>query len=86
MRTKTIGQLIDELTIVNLKIWRCEDIKHDNADNDAVVAAACRKTNILNPQRNQLIQAIDEACNELAEGLSQHLFAQGDTKSYGKKM
>ena len=81
---KTFGQLVDELIVTNLKIWRCEDIKHEYEDDDEVLAEACRKTNILNPQRNKLIQAIDELLNESAEGRKQELFSQGDTKIYGK--
>lgn len=57
---KTIGELIDELIIVNLKIWACEDIKRIHEDDDKKVADACRKTNKLNPRRNALIAAINE--------------------------
>jgi len=72
----TIGNLIDQLTIVNLKIWMLEDIKRDSED-DAEIAEACRKTNSLNPQRNQLIAAIDEKIDGKSSGLN--------TKIYGKK-
>jgi len=51
----TLGSLIDKLTIVNLKIWMFEDVKRDSK-NDHIVADATRKTNILNRQRNNLIQ------------------------------
>ncbi len=81
---KTLGNLIDELTIVNLKIWNCEDIKH-TSKNDKEIADACRKTNILNPQRNDLIQTIDEKINHMVEtGELQKLYGQGKTKIYGK--
>ena len=72
----TIGNLIDQLTIVNLKIWNLEDLKRDS-DDDTVIADACRKTNVLNVQRNELIAAIDEEIT----GQSSHL----NTKTYGKK-
>ena len=49
-----LGELIDKLTIVNLKIWHLEDIKRDS-DDDSKVATACRKTNVLNTQRNLLM-------------------------------
>jgi len=55
----TVGNLIDQLSIVNLKIWMLEDVKRDS-DDDKAIADACRKTNTLNVQRNQLIAAIDE--------------------------
>jgi hypothetical protein len=57
---KQIGELIDELIIINMKIWKCEDDKRNHEDNDKIVADACRKTNVLNPRRNALIAAINE--------------------------
>lgn len=81
---KTLGNLIDELSITNLKIWMLEDIKRDS-DDDAKIADACKKTNILNPLRNRLIQEIDELANKIASGKKQELFGQGSTKIYGKK-
>ena len=53
---KTIGQLIDELSIVNIKIWMAEDVKRDKDATDKQIADATRKTNIANQQRNDLIQ------------------------------
>jgi len=55
----TMGSLVDKLTIVNLKIWMFEDVKRDS-QNDHEIADATRKTNVLNQQRNNLIQEIDE--------------------------
>ena len=81
---KTIGQLIDELSIVNIKIWMAEDVKRDKDATDEQIANATRKTNIANQQRNDLIQAIDEEMNLIAKGEQQKLYAQGSTKSYGK--
>lgn len=60
MIEKTLGELIDELCIINMKIWACEDIKRNNENDDKIVADACRKTNQLNPRRNALIAAINE--------------------------
>ena len=77
----TIGNMIDQLSIVNLKIFHLENLKRAN-ETDQVVAEATRKTNTLNVQRNVLIDEIDIALNELAEGKKQKLF--GSNKSYGK--
>lgn len=71
----TIGNLIDQLSIVNMKIWKQEDVKRSSND-DKQIADACRKTNILNQQRNDLIESIDEALGEKHYG-------QGSTKNYG---
>lgn len=81
---KTIGNLIDELTIANLRIWKAEDTKRDPKATDKQIADATRITNLVNMQRNDLIQAIDEAMNEIAMGKVQKLYGQGETKSYGK--
>jgi hypothetical protein len=80
---KTIGNLIDELTIANLRIWKAEDIKRDPNASDTQIANATRLTNKVNQQRNDLIQAIDEAMNEVAKGSIQKLYGQGETKLYG---
>jgi hypothetical protein len=80
----TIGNLIDQLSIVNIKIWMAEDIKRDPKATDADIAKATRNTNIANQQRNDLIQAIDEEMNAIAKGETQKLYKQGESKMYGK--
>lgn len=81
---ETFGNLIDKLTIVNMKIWKYEDIKRDSNSNDEI-AEATKKTNLLNQQRNDLIQEIDEMLIDASEGkISFKNYKQGETKSYGK--
>jgi hypothetical protein len=80
----TIGNLVDQLSIVNIKIWMAEDIKRDPKATDADIAKATRTTNIANQQRNDLIQAIDEEMNAIAKGETQKLYKQGESKMYGK--
>jgi hypothetical protein len=80
----TIGNLIDQLSIVNIKIWMAEDVKRDPKATDADIAKATRTTNIANQQRNDLIQAIDEEMNAIAKGETQKLYKQGESKMYGK--
>ena len=80
----TFGNLIDKLTIVNLKIWKYEDIKRDSKD-DKEISDATRKTNVLNQQRTDLIQEIDEMLIGAANGqISFKNYKQGETKTYGK--
>lgn len=81
----TFGNLIDKLTIVNLKIWKYEDIKRDS-ELDIEISDATKKTNILNQQRNDLIQEIDEMLIKVSKGkIPFKNYRQGSTKSYGKK-
>lgn len=82
----TIGNLIDKLTIVNIRIWMAEDIKRDKKASDKKIADATKLTNVANAQRNDLIQEIDEAVNKLIEtSTPQKLYKQGDSKIYGEK-
>ncbi len=82
----TLGNLIDKLTIVNIRIWMAEDIKRDKEASDKQIADATRVTNIANQQRNDLIQEIDEKINHMVQtGETQKLYKQGTTKTYGKK-
>jgi hypothetical protein len=55
---ETPGSLIDKLTIVNIKIFKAEDIKRDGG-TDKAIADATRLTNKLNKYRNDLIAEID---------------------------
>lgn len=57
---ETFGNLIDKLTICNLRIWMAEDIKRDINANDQQISHATRITNTCNQMRNDLIQEIDE--------------------------
>lgn len=81
----TIGNLIDKLTVVNIRIWMCEDIKRNAQASDNEISKATKVTNIANQQRNDLIQEIDEKLNELIiSNKPQKLYGQGSTKLYGK--
>lgn len=81
----TIGNLIDKLTIANIRIWMAEDIKRDKNATDKQIADATRITNVANSYRTDLIQEIDEQINEIiSTGKLQKLYKQGTTKMYGK--
>lgn len=83
---ETIGNLIDKLTIANIRIWMAEDIKRNPTATDKEIADATRITNVVNSYRTDLIQEIDESINEMvATGKIQKLYKQGSTKMYGKR-
>jgi uncharacterized protein DUF4254 len=78
--------MMDQLSVVNLKIWMAEDKKRDLNASDTEIANATRLTNVANQQRNDLIQSIDEELNHMVKtGELQKLYKQGSTKLYGKK-
>jgi uncharacterized hydantoinase/oxoprolinase family protein len=82
----TIGNLIDSLSVTNIRIWMAEDIKRSKTATDKEIADATRLTNTANQQRNDLIQQIDEKINHIVKtGELQKLYGQGSTKIYGKK-
>jgi hypothetical protein len=83
----TIGNLIDKLSIVNIRIWFAEDIKRNKNTTDRQLADACRITNVANSQRNDLIQEIDEMLNNMVStGELQKLYKQGASKIYGRDL
>lgn len=72
----SLGEIIDKLITYNIKIYMLEDIKRDPNASDKDIADATRKTNILNSQRNNAINEIDQ----LIFGKDY----QGTIKMYGK--
>lgn len=83
---ETIGNLIDKLTVTNIRIWMAEDIKRKVNATDSEIAKATKVTNISNQQRNDLIQEIDEMINDIViTQKPQKLYKQGSNKMYGKQ-
>lgn len=56
---KTVGQLIDELSISNVKIWHLQDIVSAEED-DTKVAKAARQIIVENAYRCKLVKEIDD--------------------------
>ena len=59
---------MDKLTIVNLKIWHAEDLAHASGAENKQVADAKRKINVLNNQRSDLMEEIDELILDIVSG------------------
>jgi RNA processing factor Prp31 len=64
---KSIGTLIDELSIINIRIWMMIDIVTGNdikTHTEEDIANTARKLQELNAKRTKLIRAIDERLGE----------------------
>ena len=55
---KLLGEYVNTLSIVNIKLWHEED--KARSINDTKVARAKRAIDVLNQERNNLIEKIDE--------------------------
>lgn len=74
---KSLGELIDELSVTNIRIWMAEDIKRKPYATDMEVAKATKLTNFANSYRNNLIDAINKRVGVHTE--------KGSAKLYGKE-
>lgn len=71
----SIGNLIDQLSIVNIRLWMLEDVCRNTCDLTEIGEAKI-KINKCNQLRNEYIQAIDKYFGKDT--------GQGDLKKYGK--
>ena len=69
---ETIGSAIDKLTIANIRLWHLEDKRRDKSLPDSERLKAADTVAVVNGQRNDLIDEIDE------------LIAKGDYKTFKK--
>jgi len=56
---KSLGELVDELAITNLKMWHLEDRRRDTTLPDSERLKAADALSPLNAKRHRLMEAID---------------------------
>lgn len=64
MQQESLGQLISQLAQINIALWHEED--KARLEDDHIVAKAKRRIDVLNQQRNDLIERLDEVALELS--------------------
>jgi len=57
---ETLGSLVDKLTIANIRLWHLEDQRRDLSLSDAKRLQAADKIAIVNSERNDLMDEIDD--------------------------
>ncbi len=65
---ETFGDLIDKLSICNIRLWHLEEIKNNLDLPDSQIADAARKISIVNKQRNMLIDEINRYLQRIIDG------------------
>jgi len=59
----SLGELVDKLAVVHLKIWHLEEQIKETSD-ESTVEDLCDQVINLNTTRNEIIKSIDEYTNE----------------------
>jgi len=82
---ETLGSLMDKLSILNIKLYFWEDVAHDPSLPDEEIGKAKRVINVLNDQRNAVIEEIDCLFKDVMEGRRPVPPVYRQFKHYGKK-
>ena len=61
---QTLGSVIDQLTIANIRLWHLEDQRRDKSLSDEERLKAADTVEIVNSQRNSLIDEIEQIVSE----------------------
>ena len=65
---ETLGSLVDKLTIANVRLWHLEDIRRDRRFSDKKRLEAADKISIVNSERNDLMDEIDDFLYKAIKG------------------
>lgn len=65
---ETLGSLVDKLTIANIRLWHLEDVRRDRSLPDRERLAAADKIAVVNQERNDLMDEIDQFLYQALRG------------------
>jgi len=82
---ETIGKLVDQLITVSMKLYHTEDIAHNPETTIENVGKAKLRINVLNNQRNGLIEEIDTLFEDVLSGTKRIPKVFRQLKDYGVK-
>lgn len=72
---QTIGDLIDKLSIINIKIWDATQKAHESKEKKTI-NDFLMKIEIMNSQRREYIQAINNFFGDKNDALNEKTFFQ----------
>ena len=73
LMSETLGSLVDKLTIANVRLWHLEDQRRDLTLSDAKRLEAADQVAVVNRQRNDLINEIDQFLADAVSGKKKKL-------------
>lgn len=84
--TETLGALIDKLSIVNLKLWHCQELLYTPRSelNEKERSSLTEKNASLLSQRERLIAVIDGWVQRAVQEPSDMLIINPQNKIYGR--
>ena len=65
---ETLGSLIDKLSVANIRLWHLEDKRRDKDLSDHERLAAADAVGVVNNQRNDLMDELDEFLQGALDG------------------
>ncbi len=83
---ETLGSLIDKLSIVNLKLWHCQEALFNSKDDHAVEEMQQLKSKNISllEQRQRLIKEIDEWFAKAFKNPKKMVLSNPANKLYGR--
>lgn len=79
----SIGEMIDRLTIENIKIFKIREELHNLDDNEAKYTELFNKMNMLNENRSIISNHLDEKIDNVVSGKEKNSLLK-NVKTYGK--
>lgn len=85
LNTETLGALIDKLSIVNLKLWHCQELLYSGTEQPPNERERLEEKNAsLLEQRARLIETIDRWIEQAIDDPAEMVITSPQNKLYGR--